>query len=163
MKNFIKKNMAKMKNKNYLLVLLTFFLFIQCESNEQKRFELAEKNMKEKWDQESYLELKDAVFYYSADAKDYIKYSYIMANCFNDGSACYDVASNIMNMYYQNKLKLDSAATSQVIYYFEKGANLGDNNCKNALYLLFCKGGAPCFNGMVEIDSARASKYKISY
>ena len=152
--------MAKMRNKNYLLILTILFLFVQCESDEQKRFELAEKNMKEKWDRESYLELKDAEFYYSPYSENYIKYSYIMANHFNDGSACYDFANEIINWYHQNKLKLDSAATSQVIYYFEKGANLGDDYCKTALYLLFSNGGFTGYKGIVEIDTARANKYK---
>lgn len=153
--------MLKIWNRNSLVVLVTFLFFVQCESNEKSpRVERAEIDLKEKWDHESYLEFKDAVLHYSGNSHDYIHYSYIMANSFNDGRACYDLATQILNVYHQNKLKLDSTATAQVIDYFEKGANFGDDYCKTALYLLFSNGGFSGFKGMVEVDSARANKYR---
>jgi len=160
MKNFIKRNMAKMRNKNYLLILTILFLFVQCESDEQKRFELAEKNMKEKWDRESYIELKKAEFDCFPYCEGSFKYTYIMANLFNDGRACSDITSEIVSWYRQNNLELDSVAISQIIYYLEKGANIGDASCKTALYLLFSRGDIPGFKGIVEVDTARANKYK---
>lgn len=162
----IKENMVKIWNRNSLVVLMALFFFVQCESNEEaKRVERAEMALREKWDHESYLEFKEAVFYYdysdySDDSREYIQYSYIMANSFNDGHACYDVATHILDVYHQNKLKLDSTATAHMIDYFEKGAKLGNDKCKTALYLLYSRGGFSGFEGIVEVDSVRASKYK---
>lgn len=153
--------MVKILNRNSLVVLMALFFFVQCESNEEaKRIERAEMALREKWDHESYLEFKKAVLYYSDNPYDYIQYSYIMANSFNDGRACYDVATQIRSMYRQNKVKLDSTATLHIINYLEKGANLGDDYCKTTLYLLYSRGGFFGFEGIVEVDSVRASKYR---
>ena len=102
----------------------------------------------------------DAGIYYSDFGYlDYLPYSYIMANRFNDGGACNDIASGIIALYSRYNLKLDSTATSQVIFYLEKGANLGDDKCKDFLYYLFTRGGTPRTK-LVEVDSVRANRYK---
>lgn len=152
--------MVKMKIKKCLLILISLTFFVQCGSNKKERFELAEKKLKEKWDRESYLEFMDAGIYYSDFGYlDYLPYSYIMANRFNDGRACNDIASGIIALYSRYNLKLDSTATSQVIFYLEKGANLGDDKCKDFLYYLFTRGGTPRTK-LLEVDSVRANRYK---
>lgn len=67
-------------------------------------------------------------------------YVLILANRYDNPQACYSIYDLITEMYDAYNIKMDSATTNFVLYYLNKGADLGDGGCIKKLYELYIEG-----------------------
>ena len=61
-------------------------------------------------------------------------YALILANRYDNPQACYSIYDLITEMYDAYKMEMDSTTINFVLYYLNKGADLGDGACLKKLY-----------------------------
>lgn len=63
----------------------------------------------------------------------YIPYALVLANRYDNATACYDIYIFTIQLYKHYNIDIDEGTREFLIYYLEKGARLGDKFCKEAL------------------------------
>ena len=69
-----------------------------------------------------------------------LPYVLILANRYNNPQACYSIYDLITEMYDAYKIEMDSATINFVLYYLNKGADLGSGECLKRLYEFYIEG-----------------------
>ena len=67
-------------------------------------------------------------------------YALILANRYDNPQACYVIYDLIMEMYDAYKIEMDSATMNFILFYLNKGADLGDRKCLRSLYEFYIEG-----------------------
>lgn len=67
-------------------------------------------------------------------------YVLILANRYDNPQACYVIYDLITEMYDAYKIEMDSATINFILYYLNKGADLGDGECLKILYEFYIEG-----------------------
>ena len=148
------------------ILILTAVFCVGCSRTPTPHEEFldAAMQLEKSWSHEDYMELKDHSFYCSCQSEgadfydELFKYSWIMANKYNDSTACEDVAFYILSMY--KSVDLDSVSANLIVEYWKKGAMLGNSRCETALYLVYSGNGrSRAFRKFNMKDSILAEKY----
>lgn len=69
-----------------------------------------------------------------------LPYVLILANRYDNPQACYSIYDLITEMYDAYKIEMDSATINFVLYYLNKGADLGSGECLKRLYEFYIDG-----------------------
>ena len=67
-------------------------------------------------------------------------YVLILANRYDNPQACYEIYALIIEMYDAYKIEMDSATMNFILFYLNKGADLGDRKCLRSLYEFYIEG-----------------------
>lgn len=84
-------------------------------------------------------------------------YVLILANRYDNPQACYSIYDLITEIYDAYKIEMDSATINFVLFYLNKGADLGDGECLKRLYGFYIEGK------YIAKDVAKANSYRQRY
>ncbi|HOF16087.1 MAG TPA: hypothetical protein PLP76_04275 [Bacteroidales bacterium] len=82
-------------------------------------------------------------------------YVLILANRYDNPQACHSIYVMITELYDAYKIEMDSATIEFVLFYLNKGAELGDEGCLKKLYEFYIEGK------YVDKDVEKANSYMI--
>lgn len=85
-------------------------------------------------------------------------YVLILANRYDNPQACYDIYVLIKELYDSYHIKLDTNTIDFVLFYLNKGADLGSIDCLKELYYMYCNG----INVTKDLNKANIYKMKLN-